>query len=444
MLTILLNNQFSIPIISANATSTREKFVNTMNISLAFLDTTTQDDIYNIATMINDQNSVICVYIDNVRYFTGFVEEAQINESRNETTEEITISLKLQSKTIDLLQSTYIPPIFDKVNGGSNFFTNGQINFLNIIRVTLQKLGWVIVDSQGPDSDKRFTEYNIIGIINKTDNAKKQIILDNKKGTATVERLFVDGAMANTTIKSLKPSATESAGVFLMRLANELGLILTTNADGDIVIEDASATITPPLWQNFTKKIVGDAKYNNILSLDITKNYTQIYNKYYRVVNDADDQNTPEKSFVGSKRLPKASINDNARNTRHYAYSAGETVNVRQQITSQEMMAKTMFARSYDLSITPISHRYTTTNDLQPNPQEKKLIEAGDLVFVYIESLGLNEIIDNELMYISEVSIKYAKSNIGLSVKLVLPDYYSNPSIRPRKQLIRQRKLSST
>ena len=124
MLTILLNNQFSIPIISANTTSTREKFVNTMNISLAFLDTTTQDDIYNIATMINDQNSVICVYIDNVRYFTGFVEEAQINESRNETTEEITISLKLQSKTIDLLQSTYIPPIFDKVNGGSNFFIN--------------------------------------------------------------------------------------------------------------------------------------------------------------------------------------------------------------------------------------------------------------------------------------------------------------------------------
>lgn len=440
MLTVLLNNQFSIPIISASATSTREKFVNTMNMSLAFFNTKTEEDIYNIATMLNNQSSVICVYIDGVRYFTGFVEEAQINESR----EEFTISVKLQSKTIDLLQSTYIPPIFDKVNGGSNFFTNGEINFLNIIRITLQKLGWVLIDPQGSDSDKRFTEHNVIAIINKTDNAKKPITLDNKKGTATVERLFVDGTKASTTVKSLKPSATESAGAFLMRLANELGLILTTNADGDIVIEDASAIAAVPLWQTFTKRIVGDTAYNNISSLDITRNYAQIYNKYYRVVNDADDQNTPEKSSVSSKGLPKASINDNARKTRHYAYSAGETVNVQQQVTSQEMMAKTMFARSYDLSITPISHRYTTIHDLQPNPQERKLIEAGDLVFVYIESLALNEVIDNELMYVSEVSIKFAKSNIGLSVKLVLPDYYSNPSIRPRKQLIRQRKLSST
>ena len=47
--------------------------------------------------------------------------------------------------------------------------------------------------------------------------------------------MYLDGTRSLTKIQSLKPSSTESVGTFLMRLANELGLILTTNEDGDIV-----------------------------------------------------------------------------------------------------------------------------------------------------------------------------------------------------------------
>jgi hypothetical protein len=440
MITVLLNDQYPIPILSLTAASTRERFVSTVGMQIAFADSiTTEDDIFNISEMLNDQHSVISVYVDEVRYFTGFVESTDDMEKVNE----FSTSVTLQSKTIDIMQSTYIPIIFDSINGGSNFLTNGEINFLNIIKLSLQKLGWIVVDAQGRDADRRFREYNVISIINKTSGAKKPIILDNKKGTATVERLFLDGTKAKTTIKSLKPSSTESVGTFLMRLANELGLVLTTNADGDIVIEDASIMTEPPLWQNFTKRVSGQTEYNNITSVNIKRNRTQIYNKYYRLVHDADDQNTPEKNTGNATIRPKISINDNARKTRHFAYNAGETVNVQQQIASQEMMAKTMFARSYQLSITPISHRYTTIHDLQPNPKERKIIEAGDMVYVYIESLLSNEIIDNELMYVAEVSINNTKPNISITAQLVYPEYYSNPSIRPRKQLIRQRKLST-
>jgi len=101
-----------------------------------------------------------------------------------------------------------------------------------------------------------------------------------------------------------------------------------------------------------------------------------------------------------------------------------------------------MLARSHQISVVPISYRYTTIHDLQPNSQERKIIEAGDMVYVYIESLLSNEVID-EIMYISEVSISYAKNNLNITAKLVSPEYYRNPSVRPRKQLIKQRKLSS-
>jgi hypothetical protein len=437
---VLLNNEYPIPIISLQATSTRERFVSAVNLEIAFADgITTQDDAFNTSVMLNDHYSVICIYIDDVRYFTGFVESTNDNEKRDQ----YSTTVNLKSKTVDIMQSTYIPIIFDSVNGGSNFLTNGEINFLNILKITLQKLGWIVVDPQGSDADRRFTEYNVISIVDKTSGAKKPIILDNKKGTATTERLFLDGTKSTTTIKSLKPSKTESVGAFLMRLANELGLILTTNADGDIVIDDASVIQEPPLWQNFTKRIKGDTEYNNISSISIDRNRTQIYNKYYRITHDADDQNTPQENTKNIKSKPKTSINDNARKTRHFAYNASETVNVQQQVTSQEMMAKTMLGRSHQLSVNPISYRYTTIHDLQPNPEERKIIEAGDMVYVYIESLLSNEIID-ELMYVSETSINFTKNNLSVTAQLVYPEYYSNPSIRPRKQLITQRKLSTT
>ena len=437
-ITVLLNNEFPIQITGLKASSTRERFVCTVDLDIAFAnDLTTPNDIYNTALMLNDQHSVVCIYIDGVRYFTGFVEST--NDS--ETLSQYTTSVTLKSKTIDIMQSTYIPINFDSINGGANFITNGSINFLNILKITLQKLGWVVVNSQGSDSNRRFTEYNVISIIDKTLGGKKPIILDNKKKSTTTERLYLDGTKSLTKIQSLKPSSTESVGTFLMRLANELGLILTTNEDGDIVIEEASIIEEPPLWQNFTKRIDGDTEYNNIVSMSINRDRTQIYHKYYRVVYNADDQNTPQEnaSKVSNSR---ASIDDNARQTRHFAYNASETVNVQKQITSQEMMAKTMFARSHQISIVPISYRYTTIHDLQPNAQERKIIEAGDTVHVYIESLLSNEIID-EIMYISEVSISYVKNNLNITAKLVSPEYYSNPSVRPRKQLIKQRKLSS-
>ena len=69
-----------------------------------------------------------------------------------------------------------------------------------------------------------------------------------------------------------------------MRLANELGLILTKNEDGDIVIEEASMIEEPPLWQNFTKRIDGDTEHNNITSMSINRDRTQIYHKYYKTI----------------------------------------------------------------------------------------------------------------------------------------------------------------
>jgi hypothetical protein len=436
---VLLDNQYPLPIIGLKITSTRERFINEVNLEIAFRsEGIEEEDIFNTAEILNNLHTVVCIYIDGIRYFTGFVEGANDTEKTGEGS----ISVTLKSKTIDIMQSTYIPIIFDSVNGGANFLTNGEINFLNILKITLQKLGWIVVDPQGKDGDRRFTEYNVISIINKTSGAKKPIILDNKKGTAATERLFLDGTKTTTTIKSLKPSNTESVGAFLMRLANELGLILTTNADGDVVIEDASITKEPPLWQNFTKRISGDTDYNNITSSRIQRNYNQIHYKSYRIVHDGDDQNTPQENTNNVKSVPKASINDYARKTRHFAYNASETVNVQQQVASQEMMAKTMWARARQLSVTPISYRYTTIQDLQPDPEERKIIEAGDMVYVYIERISSNEIID-ELMYVSEVSFDITKPNINVAVQLVYPEYYSNPSTRPRKQIIRQRKLSA-
>lgn len=437
-ITVLLNNEFPIQITSFKSSSTREKFVSTVDLDIAFAnELTSQDDIYNTALMLNDQHSVVCIYIDGVRYFTGFVESANDSEALSQYSTSVT----LKSKTIDIMQSTYIPINFDRINGGANFLTNGSINFLNILKITLQKLGWIVVDPEGSDANRRFAEYNVISIVDKTLGKEKPIILDNKKKGSTTERLYLDGTRSLTKIKSLKPSKTESAGAFLMRLANELGLILTTNQDGDIVIDEALAAQEPPLWQNFTKRIEGNTEYNNIISIGINRDRSQIYHKYYRIVYDADEQNTPQENSNKQNNF-RASIDDNARKTRHFSYNASETVNVQKQITSQEMMAKTMVARSHQLSVVPISYRYTTIHDLQPKPQERKIIEAGDMVYVYIESLLSNEIID-ELMYISDVSISYVKNNLNMTVKLVSPEYYSNPSVRPRKQIIKQRKLSA-
>ena len=120
-ITVLLNNEFPIQITSFKATSTRERFVSTVDLDIAFAnDLTTQNDIYNTALMLNDQHSVVCIYIDGVRYFTGFVESA--NDS--ETLSQYSTSITLKSKTIDIMQSTYIPINFDSINGGANFFTN--------------------------------------------------------------------------------------------------------------------------------------------------------------------------------------------------------------------------------------------------------------------------------------------------------------------------------
>ena len=341
------------------------------------------DTFYVIGDLLENRYAVVCIYLDGERYFTGFIHG---KSKETASPRQISLTAEFRSKTADIMETTFIPKSFDPINGGYDYLTNGEISLINIIKTTLTKIGWKIIDPNGPDADSRFSDYNKISIIDNTikngvSRASKAIKIDpsptggsletnisTDKNTATnATSLFTTaGTSKKTTVRSLTPNTSETVGAFFIKIANELGLMLTTNGNGDIVIDDVyNGDNVIPIEHSFNFDLA-QPELTNIKGCERSGDTSQLFRAYYNIGNAIDDQSTPEKGDQVLKPNTVISRNYWARDTRHLAYNAGSTVNTQEQIAEQAMFASTMVARSNSFTLHLLSYRYVSKDDIQP------------------------------------------------------------------------------
>ncbi len=430
----------------------------TINIVPITINDSKKNLLNNIIDPTTRRKATVSIWIDGNLFFTGFCIDSQTIVENNQ----ISCSIKLSSKTIDIMESTYIPPAYDKARGISQFSTDGKLSFIDIIKQSVLSLSWNIVDPFGTDGEQRLSDYKSIAIIDKTKKALTVIPIDKKTNETTEQSIkieegqYFDSNILNAAKKTLNPRITEKVGAFVSNLANELGYMLTTNEYGDIVITNAASDEAEidPLKQFL---YLSENQNNNITRIAFMSNDSNVYHTSIRV-----DQNgklsagkskaratveqgqieTGQSSGVSTTGAMIPSINANTRETRVLVYAPDETVNVQQQLANQEMFAKTQEARATNFEIKPISLYYESTA-ANPMPSDGTPIRPGDLVYINIWNPLNDEIYKDEIRYVSQVGINIInKDNIDVSIELKLPNYFANPSIRPRR-VSKPRALSS-
>lgn len=452
---VLINNQFELVVEELSISPTVEDYVWEGKMKLAPLNWDDERKKY-LSYLTKDEirrKAVISIYINGHLYFTGFANQIVIRQEK----EKIIGIVELRSKTIDIQRSTYKPVSYSN-KGISQFDLSGKTTYLGIIKQSLLSLNWVIVAPHGSDGLERLEKYNTISIIDKSNTAKAVIPLDKKTGETTENNVFVDeGDYFNeikATKETLKPAATQSVGNFLNSIANELGKILTTNEFGDIVIDNLleDETNISPIK---TFLSLPDNDKNNIEYLEIGVNDEQVFYSTARI--DANGKlsfgKTSERTTVDAGQVATGgggavtkntnmilSVNETMRETAHLTYTQNETVNVKQQLANQEMIAKTQEARSNAFTVKPIAMYYEATAG-NMNPVNGTPIRVGDVVFLKLYD-AVNDIeYDNEMRVISSMDIQVDKDKVNVSITLKMPNFFANPSVKQRR-VVKPRPLS--
>ena len=387
-----------------------------------------------------DGRSVITIYYNSAVFYRGVILDFEYSSN--------SLSMIVAPKTFPLATSNYKYTERDY---------STYSNIYDILKVSLQRMGYTITDSE--DRHKKYNHINIIA--NVSDIKKIKITTTNKEGLDLQYEEDISGVRVNAKTSTTVAGVAEKVGEFLIKIANQLGILLYTNPDGDIIVSridrllekiaqdnenntNRGQAIVSAVIQPGEPELLDEYKPNIVLSGNqgqykirngITGRYGTIEGvvKVVKVVKESNE----DESLYGSLDVPPQIIvskDDEVSELLHITNQVTNTLNPAIALRDQQQTALALKARQNIIQATLWGLAY----DGAWNPNSTDFIKVNDVKEVIIIHPNHNDV--QEYLLVQQVTHSIDKTQITTSVVLVSPNYYLNLSFNARTRPARFRR----
>lgn len=385
-----------------------------------------------------DARSVITIYYNSAVFYRGVILDFEYSSN--------SLSMIVAPKTFPLATSNY------RYNE-RDYSTYS--NIYDILKVSLQRMGYTITDSE--DRHKKYNHINIIA--NVSDIKQIKITTTNRDGLDLQYEEDINGVRVNAKTSTTVAGVAEKVGEFLTKVANQLGILLYSNQDGDIVLsridrllekiqQDSESNakrgqaIVSAVIQPGEPKLLDEYRPNIVLSgnqgqYKIRNGITGRYGTIEGVVKVVKESNEDELLF-GSLDVPPQIIvsrDSEVSELLHITNQVTNTLNPAIALRDQQQTALALKARQNIIQATLWGLAY----DAAWNTSSTDFIRVNDVKEVVIVHPNHNDV--QEYLLVQQVTHSIDKTQITTSVVLVSPNYYLNLSFNARTRPARFRRI---
>lgn len=384
---------------------------------------------YNAIANTNGK-SVVWVLYNGAVLYRGIVVELQYNTN--------SIAMTIQPKTSPLMVSTF--------KYRKNNFT-AYDNIYDILKNILQEMGYVVTDNPN-----RHEKYNHINIVANVKNIQAVKVNKNNNGRDIEYEVNLDGERVNAKSGSLIAGISQRVGEFLMSIANNIGILIYTNTDGDIVLSRVDKLLEEADNQLNKKPIVSavllpndepllDEYKTNIIANENGPSYTirdGIKGRFYTYQGlvakpEVDDEgliiiDTTEDNEVIT------SLDKNVSPLFHLTAQVINTLNPTIALKMQQQTVLALEARQNIIMVTMAGLCY----DSAWNSDSTDFFKINDTRELVLVSPTHDDI--QKIVLIYDLTYIIDKTQITTQMTLVSPNYYLNIGFNARTQSARFRK----